>query len=671
MKRLCSLILLAFLLWNIPLASAQKFIHPGINQTAEDLEYMRTQVLKGVQPWKDAFDKLKAETDLSLQANAIAHVIRGGYGRPNIGGNDLSRSARTAYNCTLIWYITKDKTYANKAIELIRAWSERLWSFDYNDAKLLAGWTGHYWCNAAEILRYTDSGWAQRDIDNFTKMLMTVYYPLLKYYFPEANGNWDGAIIHTLLAIGIFTDNREIFDDAVNHFLYAPVNGSIFKYIYPSGQCQETMRDQGHVQLGLGEFAGAARVAYTQGVDLFSIGNNRIALGYEFTASFLMGEEPFSYGKISERAKQVRDDYEYVYRHYTAMGLTLPYTKAAADSIRPKISESLLTAFRAPGKIKVTEKGTPRPYNLGYPAGALDKVDYKTPADAIIVAPGQSIQDALDAAAGTGRWVIAEEGLHKLPTSLRIPGGVTLAGRGVKTKLFLDTESGTRDALVNASDDISNITIRDLVVEGSTRPEPPSDPNSMRSYRNPGNRGGIIFRAQHEGQMKNLNFINLTVQNCTFNGVFLAGASSVNISRCDFAENGSSVVPGPKLQHNLLLLHCSDVKVEDSRLDTSPYGSGVAIDQCRRVSVIRNEIARNSYYGVLIAESAEVNVADNLIEASDRSGIMVEFRYKGSEKIDIANNQIQFNNGRGIELYSPKVATLRKNKFVMNRIADE
>src|SRR5690606_26592684 len=125
-------------------------------------------------------------------------------------------------------------------------------------------------------------------------------------------------------------------------------------------------------------------------------------------------------------------------------------------------------------------------------------------------------------------------GLHTLPATLRIPAGGTLAGEGLGTKLFLDPESGMRDAMVNASDDMSNVTIRDLVVEGSMRPEPPSDPNSARSYRNQGNRGGIIFRAQREGQMKNISFINLTVQNCTFNGVFVSGAAGVNVSHCDF-----------------------------------------------------------------------------------------------------------------------------------------
>src|SRR5687768_13218245 len=86
---------------------AQKFIHPGINQTSADLEFMRTKVLAGEQPWKDAFDRVKQKTDLDFQVQPFAHVMRGPYGRPNIGGNELSKSASMAYNAALLWYITK------------------------------------------------------------------------------------------------------------------------------------------------------------------------------------------------------------------------------------------------------------------------------------------------------------------------------------------------------------------------------------------------------------------------------------------------------------------------------------------------------------------------------------------------------------------------------------
>jgi len=668
MRRLI-LISILILVSTATSALAQKFVHPGINQTSADLQYMKKQVLKGVQPWKDAFERLKAATPLNFVVKPYAHVIRGPYGDPNIGGDDLSKGANLAYNCALMWYITDNKDYANKAIEIINAWSPVLWDFDYNDAKLLAGWTGHLFCNAAEILRYTNSGWQQKDIDAFTNMLTTVYYPLMRYYFPQANGNWDGAIIHSIMAIAIFTDNREMFNNALNHFLYSPVNGSIFKYIYPSGQCQESIRDQGHVQLGLGEFAGAARVAYTQGIDLFSIGNNRIALGYEYTAKFILNEKPQVYGVISELKKEIRDDYEYVYRHYTSKGIAMPFSKIAADSIRPHTTQSVLTAFRAPEKSIQENLIDLKVSKIGYPAGAFVKATAEAPSGSIIVKVGESLQKALDKAAGTERWVIAAAGIHTLPTTLKVPSGVTLAGEGLSTIIFLDPASGKRDAIINATTDLHDVTIRDLIIEGSVNTEQVQ--NHQRSFNNVGRRGGIVFLADKDGQMKNINLINLTVQNCVYNGIFISGASQINIVSCDLSENGANMVPGPRLLHNLLLTHCEEINVKDCRLDTSPQGSGIALDHSKNVQIINCEIARNGYYGVLVAESKNISLKGNLIEGNDRSGIMLEFLSKGSEDITIQSNLIHFNNGEGVESYSAKNIKLLNNTFEGNRNSEQ
>jgi parallel beta-helix repeat protein len=637
---------------------AQQFIHPGIDQTAQALAYMKKMVLQGEQPYKDAFERLKAAADLNFTVKPHTHVLRGPYGKPNIGGDDLAKSAQMAYNCALVWYITNNKAYASKAIEIINAWSPVLWDFDYYDAKLLAAWTGHVLCNAAEILRYTNAGWRQKDVDSFTNMLMTAYYPLMRYYYPQANGNWDGAIIHSIMAIAVFTDNREMFRNAVDHYLRAPMNGSIFKYIYPSGQCQESTRDQAHVQLGLGEFAGAAQVAYTQGIDLFSLGNNRLALGYEYTAKFLTGEKPHCYGIISERAKTLRDDYEAVYSHYTAHGVDMPYTRKAVETLRPQASRSVLTAVRVPAGKPQPKSVTPQPSTLGYIAGAGAAANLTFPENSITVTPGQSLQAALNTAAGTGRWVVAKAGVHTLPATLKIPSGVTLSGDGIGTILFLDPASGERDALVNADTDLHHVTIRDLVVEGALKTEPPSDPNSARSYR-----GGIIFRALQDGQMKHINLINITVRNCTFNGVLISGATGVNITRCDLDENGSNVVPGPKLQHNLLLTHCSNISIKDSRTDTSPFGSGIVLDHCSDASVTNCEVARNAYYGILISESKNIAVTGNLIEANDHSGVMMEFLSQGSEKVTVSKNLIQYNDGFGVESYAVRNAKVQDNTY--------
>jgi parallel beta-helix repeat protein len=649
--------------------TAQPFVHPGINQGSEDLAYMKKKVLAGEQPWKGAYDRLKTAVDTVFVVKAHTHVLRGPYGKPNIGGDDLSKCANMAYNDALVWYITNDKVYADKAIGILNAWSPTLWDLDYNDAKLLAAWTGHLLCNAAEILRYTKAGWQEKDIAAFSRMLMTVYYPLMRPYYPQANGNWDGAIIHSLIAIAVFTDNRPLYDNAVDHFKHAPVNGSLFKYIYPNGECQESPRDQGHVQLGIGEFAGAAQVAYTQGTDLFSIAGNRIALGFEYTARFLLGEAPYCYCTLSARSKTLRDDYEYVYRHYTEQGLDLPYTKRAADSVRPRASRSILTAVRAPSGKQVRVAEAPKASAIAYIAGAGTNavVRLKVPPDAFFVMPGQSIQNALDSAVATkGKWVSLRSGLHILSSTLKIPSGITLTGEGASTILFLDPASGQREAMINADPDLHDITIRDLVIEGSNKKEPGTDPNASRSFKGGYNRGGILFRSEKEGQMQRIRLVNLTIRNSTYSGISISGGEKIDVVNCDLTENGASVPPGPKLTHNFLLAHCAEVTISGSRLVTSPFGAGLDIDHCRDVSITDCEIARNGYFGVLLTESKNISLRGNLVEANDLSGIMSEFLFHGNENIAVTDNRIQYNNGYGVEMYATQNSKVGNNKYEGN-----
>lgn len=645
---------------------AQSFVHPGINQSSEDLAYMKRLIDQHQEPWISAYDKLVETTDTTFDPHPYAHVLRGPYAIPNIGGDALSRSAGVAYNCALLWYITKDRHYAQTAIRILNAWSGTLWDFDYNDAKLLAGWTGHAFCNAAEILRYTDSKWSQADIDRFTNMLMTVYYPLLRYYFPTANGNWDAAICHSLLSISIFTDNRALFNNTIDHLLHAPVNGSIFKYIYPNGECEESGRDQGHVQLGLGEFAGAAQVAYTQGVDLFSIGDDRIGRGYEYTTGYILGHTPYCYCEISPRAMHLGGDFEYVYRHYLAHGVVLPFVSKAADSMRSKTPRRALTAVRASFAIPAKRNRTLVP-DSGFQIMGADRDVPEIPAGAVLVKSGQSIQKALDDAAGSGRWVVLSKGLHTLDKALKIPSGVTLCGRGSASVIFLKPEAG-RDAIVNATDQLHQVTLRNFVVECALQSSPGGDPNGSRSFNNKGYRGGVIFRADSVNQMSDLRFINLTVRNATYNGIFISGARNLLFSGCDLNENGAAVVPGPKLQHNLLLTHCKRIVIQDSRLDGSPCGAGVSLMDCSGVSIERNELARNSYHGIIVSQSSGVVIKNNLVEGSDLSGIMFEYLHRGSDNISVVDNRIQFNGGYGVESYGTEKISLQHNVLLGNGI---
>lgn len=650
--------------YALPRAYGQSFVHPGIDQSGKDLAYLKQLIRENRQPWKSAYDQLIKATDTTFVAHPYAHVMRGPYAIPNIGGDALSQSATVAYNCALLWYLTGDKNYANTAIRVLGSWSDTLWDFDYNDAKLLSGWTGHAFCNAAEILRYTGSGWSKDGIDRFTRMLMTVYYPLLRYYFPTANGNWDGAICHSLLAIAIFTDNRALFNDAVDHLIHGPVNGSIFKYIYPNGQCEESGRDQGHVQLGLGEFAGAAQDAFTQGVDLFSIGDDRIGRGYEYTTGYILGHTPYCYCEISPRAMHLGGDFEYVYRHYAAEGLQLPFVSKAADSMRVKTPRRTLTAVRASFAHKPNPTRMLMVDSTAYIAGA-DRDVPSVPANAIWVQPGQSVQQALDAASGSGRWVVLAKGLHTLDKALKLPSGVTLAGVGAESVLFLKPGSG-RDAIVNGEDDLHDITLRNFVLEGALQPHPGNDPNGSRSFLNKADRGGIVFRSEAVNQMHDLRFLNLTVRGCTYNGVFISGAKNLLFSGCNFNENGAGIVPGPKLQHNLLLSHCSQIIVRDSRLDTSPNGSGVCLQDCDAATISKNELARNGLDGVSVVECDQVTVTGNLIEGNDSSGVSAPCLYAGSRNLAVSGNRIRFNGGFAMESSRTSGLKLGENACIGN-----
>lgn len=664
-------------------AAAAPFVHPGMLQNQADLAFMKQKVALGEEPWRSAYSNLCAEpfSALDFQPKPVAHVIRGSYGRPSIGDRELMDSANAAYSQALQWVVTGDKIHAQKAIEILNAWSGTLWDFEDNDAKLLAGWTGHVLCNAAEILRTTDSGWKQEDAGQFKQMLLTVYEPLIQDYFPEANGNWDAAMMDTALCLGIFCDDHAIFDRAVDHFLRGAGNAGITKYVYPSGQCEETARDQGHTQLGLGELAQACQVAWNQRVDLYGAADNRLALGIEYTARYLLGEEVPAYGVISSQGRDhLSDIYEGIWQHYHfVQGLAMPATERAVAKTRAGKSWSALILYRGPLAKSPTPDRPLAASPFALEAGALAAPTAMPPEKAARVTPGESVQAALEGCP-KGGWVVLEKGVFVLPAPLHIPSGITLAGQGLATILILNpkfTEGHAGATLVNASENLHDVTLRDLVVDGATPPRGSTnaapdydyvsgagsgavtlhplrqDPNSDRRQRaSPlsSSRAGIIFNAERLGEMQNLNFAHVTVRGCTHDGVAIRGAGHVSVTGCNFSDNGSSVAPGPGLQDDLLLSHVTEARISDSRLDDSPWGSGLEITFGRELTITNNELARNARHGLHATESQAIHISGNLAEGNDRDGVAADVLLAGCRAVEVSQNLVRNNGGHGIRL---------------------
>lgn len=316
------------------------FAHPGMLHSQNDLAFMKRKVAGQELPWKEAWERLQSEKIAALgwDSRPVAQVVRGPYNRPDIGSSAMMRDSAAAYAQALQWSITGSPAHAEKAIAILNGWSGLLQSIEGSDQKLLAGITAYKFCNAAEIIRSSGAGWQQGDIDRFQAMLVEVFYPLIKDFKPEANGNWDASMINSMLCIGVFCDDRRKFDRAADYLLHGKGKGAITHYIYPTGQCQESTRDQQHTQLGLGMLAAACQVAWTQGVDLYGAADSRLAEGFEYTAKYNLGHDVPAEGTISPKGRgEFRPIYEKVHQHYVyEKGREMPYTRQVIDKIRPE-----------------------------------------------------------------------------------------------------------------------------------------------------------------------------------------------------------------------------------------------------------------------------------------------------------------------------------------------
>ncbi len=227
-------------------------------------------------------------------------------------------------------------------------------------------------------MRATYPGWSPEEVRACQAMLRRAIYPAIENFATFANGNWDTGCIKTQMAIGVFCDDRKIFDRAVEYFYRGEGNGRLTHYIVDAGgQCQESGRDQTHAQLGLGHLAEACEIGWHQQIDMYGAEDNRLLKGFEYTARYnLGGEVPFKPQvdttgkyhpmKISDQGRgTLRPIYELVWNHFhQRRGLDAPFTGRAVEKIRPEGA-----AFDADhpgfGTLLFAEEAAKRPASAG------------------------------------------------------------------------------------------------------------------------------------------------------------------------------------------------------------------------------------------------------------------------------------------------------------------
>lgn len=350
-----SILFLAFLTWAVvvvPVPAAFGnfvFAHPGLLQSREDLERIKIAVERKEEPIYSGYQIFRAnpQSQLSYQMRGPMAMV----GRnPTVGQIAYDSDANAAYQCSIQWCITGDIAYAKKAEAIIDAWSATLKSITGRDAVLMAGLGPFKMVNAAELLRYTDGSWPQTEIRRAEDNFREVVYPVIKDFAPFANGNWDTAAMKTMMAIGVFSNDRAMFERALDYYVDGAGDGRLTHYIInDAGQCQESGRDQQHTQLGLAHLGDCCEIAWHQGLNLYGYDGNLLLRGFEYAAKYNLGEDvPFAeswdrtgkyhHSRISANGRRrFRSIYEEIYNAYAnRMEVPAPFTKQVIERIRPE-----------------------------------------------------------------------------------------------------------------------------------------------------------------------------------------------------------------------------------------------------------------------------------------------------------------------------------------------
>lgn len=434
---------------NEPELDVSPFEHPGLLHSKESFEYMKKAVNQSISPNIETWNVLLGTgfSDAGWWPRAVDTVIRGGTG-DNI--SKLYIDVARAYQCALIWKISGSVDHGMAACRILNGWSSTLKTVTGNaDRYLAAGLFGYQLANVSEIMRdHPDF-----NVEQMQDMLLNVfYYPLNERflignnwglphndaYFQNYWANWDLCNMASAMAIGIFCDNEEIYNKAVDYFKNGIGNGSIYNaipYVHADGtaQWQESGRDQGHTNLGIGLMACICEMAWNQGDDLYGWADNRFLKAAEYVAKYNNGYDvsfsEYEWGSgrngtvqyhtvISASGRgEVRPIWSMIYNHYVnRKGLEAPNIRERLELMGGYEygAGGHATTFDQPGWGTLTFAGNIGKNNATLPKGNITPGKYRIVSvhtgKSLTVAEGRYVRQCVKGSDPGDIWEIIDLG---------------------------------------------------------------------------------------------------------------------------------------------------------------------------------------------------------------------------------------------------------------------
>jgi hypothetical protein len=349
------------------------FTHPGVGVSRQQLDFMRSKVLANAQPWKAAYDQMMASNYASLSRTPTARSVVecGSYSNPNFGCTNEREDAIAAYTLSLAWYVTRDNRYADKAIQIMDAWSNTITDHTNSNAPLQTAWSASSWPKAAEIIKYVYGNWPNSG--RFATMLRNVYLPEI-INGSNSNGNWELSMTEAIQGIGVFLEDKAVYDKAISlyrvrvpAYVYLESDGALPKTkpsqnldtsakivaywqgqgTFVTGLTQETCRDFTHTGYGISSISHVLETSRIQGIDLYPEFGERLrqALGFqskwernlEVVPSWLCG------GALNRGLGPITEvGYNAL---HTRLGIAMTNTQVLTESRRPAGSNNLFVAW--------------------------------------------------------------------------------------------------------------------------------------------------------------------------------------------------------------------------------------------------------------------------------------------------------------------------------------
>ena len=409
---------------EVPAATIH-FSHPCAYVNANDIVRVKQSVAaaSATDPVYASWLKLCANgyAQPSYTPSPVATLVRGDATGTGTTENYIvaDRDAAAAFQLALRWQISGDTSCAEAARNILNQWASVCKKITANDNNqyLLAGFQGHAFANAAELLR-SYSAWKDSEQTVFKNWLKDVWYAK-NYWFINNHGgsnvcdlhywsNWELANLASILAIGIYLEDEDMVNYVNKQFLSGKGSGAIKNMVPyapvadPSGKSQkiaqsmESGRDQGHATLVCSMSAELCRMAQNVGLDFWGAEDNRILAMFEYTAkynvkpggTYVATSMPFteykyctgcscsnkSHGAVhtaiaADGRGTVRPCWELIYAHYAkekGMGSGyVYYTKLFAEQLR--YTDGVLTGDGGAGDSR-----------YGSTSGAFDQLGWGT-----------------------------------------------------------------------------------------------------------------------------------------------------------------------------------------------------------------------------------------------------------------------------------------------------